>query len=110
VLGVVAAREVRIDAQLPQRDDPQALALEPRQDFAGEPPLEGVGLDQDEGSRCDGQVGSLRSRLYDAQEAVAGLGRSSPGPSRAGGEPDPERPDAGFRFAVEAWREAEGRA
>jgi hypothetical protein len=52
VLGVVAAGEVLVDPQLPQGDDPQALALKPPQDLAGQPPLKGVGLDQDEGSRC----------------------------------------------------------
>jgi hypothetical protein len=43
-------------------------------------------------------------------EAVAGLGRSSPGASRPGGAAAGERPDAGWRLAVRsAARELAGR-
>ena len=38
--------------------------------------------------------------LNGAYEAVAGLGRSSPDPSRVGGALDAERPDAGLRLLV----------
>ncbi len=102
VLGVVATGEVLVDVELAQGDDPQALALEARQDLTGEPALERVGLDQDQGSGALGHDGGRLSSAGRAQEAGAGRGRSSPTALRAGeGGADGDRP--GARLAL-AWR------
>ena len=53
VLVVVPAGELRVDLAQLQRHDREALALEPADDLADEPALDGVGLAEDEG------VGSL---------------------------------------------------
>src|SRR5688500_10942940 len=112
----MAAGELLVDAQLPQGDDPQALALETRQQLAGEAALEGVGLDQDQrsallelGAHGAGRL-PVRAGAGD-YEAGAGRGGSPPGVSRLGGAVVVERPGPGLRLlAAEAWRAAAGRA
>src|SRR5258706_10287014 len=48
MLGVMALRHRLVDRSELHRRDPQALALEPPEDFAGQTALDSIGLDDDE--------------------------------------------------------------
>ena len=50
MLRVVLLRDGRLDHLELERDQRQALALDPGDDLADQLPLDAVGLDQDEGS------------------------------------------------------------
>ena len=85
VLGVVGVRDLLVGGQQPQPGDPQALALEAREDLAGEPALEGVGLDQDQGLECSaiGAAAYASARGVRAR-ATGALARRWAGRARGG--------------------------
>ena len=64
VLGVVTLRGRLVELAQLERDDLQALALDPIDDFADEAALDGVGLAEDEGALVSHERGRVtRSRL-----------------------------------------------
>ena len=81
VLGVVAAGEVGVERAQLERDDREALALEPADDLADEPALDGIGLAEDEGA----------GRSWARQASRTAHGRPSVHEHRPGGTDDVER-------------------
>ena len=57
MLLVVAGQGVLVEEAQLEGDEPQALALEAGQDLADEAPLDGVGLEDDEGAIGHSAVG-----------------------------------------------------
>src|SRR5215212_2422720 len=98
VLGVVLLGEVALDRHVLHGDDPQALALEPGDDLAGEAPPERVGLHQDECS-IHQPADWGRSRVARAGRSTAARSEVSPG--RADGR--------GWRGGTAAAAERRGR-